>query len=218
MIKAVVFDFDDTLVRTFDSCIGAMRQVSERLGLHVPDRPTIVRNWGKSVRDCMSALWPGEDIDQLNEVRLSFQPSIPFSPVTGAHETIDLMSKRYVLGIVSGEQREALVRKAVQAKIDLKKFDFVITASDTGVPKTDPRYFDLARQRLERLGVGIGEVLFVGDSIHDYRVSRSAGVHFAGVLTGPATREDLVASGMNDRMIIPSVTDLPRFIRANGFT
>lgn len=219
MIKAVVFDFDDTLIETFQNGLDNLRFVSEKTGISFPTQQAIREHYGKSWGEFVSNIWPEMEIKEFTEIFAAFQPAFKSYPaVKGAHEIIDLLSKHYVLGIQTGGAREHFLRNALNAKIDLKKFSFVITASENPLPKKDPKYFDLAFKELNKLGVDQKEVLFVGDSVFDYSLAQRAGIHFVGVLTGPSRKEELIAEGVEERMIIPSILELPQFIQANGFS
>ena len=62
----------------------------------------------------------------------------------------------------------------------------------------------------EAIGIEPASVVMVGDSRHDLEVARSAGAAMAiGVLTGPATREDLAPWADH---ILPSIEHLPALL------
>ncbi len=91
------------------------------------------------------------------------------------------------LGVMTNDS-EAVARRHLETVGVLGMFDFVAGA-DSGYgakPAPDPllayaRALDLAPHR----------VVMVGDSTHDLRAARAAGMYSAGVLTGMATAEDL---------------------------
>ena len=129
----------------------------------------------------------------------------PLPPIEGVHETLDILSRKFVLGIVSGRPRAGFGHAMMGAGLDFSKFSFILSQDDTGRSKDEHGYFDPALRELAKLGIRKEEVLFVGDSVFDFEASKNAGIHFVGVLTGPATRGDL------------EVMELPRFIESNGF-
>ena len=65
MIKAVIFDFDDTLIRTYDTFIDSLGIFTERGGLPMPTESKIRENYGKSCAEIASILWPGAQVDKI---------------------------------------------------------------------------------------------------------------------------------------------------------
>lgn len=217
MIKAVIFDFDDTLIRTYDTFIDSLGIFTERGGLPMPTESKIRENYGKSCAEIASILWPGAQVDKIvEEISTLLIQKHPI-PVKGVHEILDVLSRNLVLGIVTGRPRSALTKSLMGAKIDFKKFAFTLTQDDIQKPKSDPGYFDSAMGELGKLGISKDEVLFVGDSVHDLETAQNTGIRFVGVLTGLTVQEDFVQKGLQESMIIPSVMELPLFIQDNGF-
>jgi len=218
MIKAVIFDFDDTLVETYEVVSENLKLVLKKNGLNIPTERDLREHWGKSCNELFSTLWPGIDkniiYEQEKELLKTFKSP---SPVKGVHEMLDLLSNKFILGIVTGGDKNFFMEKIIKAGIDIKKFSFVLTQDEVQKPKSDPGYFAPAFSELEKLGISKNEVLFVGDSVYDYEAAKNAGILFAGVLTGPASREDFMKKGVKESMIIPSVMELPGFIKSNGF-
>jgi phosphoglycolate phosphatase-like HAD superfamily hydrolase len=218
MIKAIVFDFDDTLIHTYRNGIDNLRIIGKELGLPVPEESEMRKEWGKAAKDFISNLWPGCNPADFSEKYISLSSSLkPYPPVEGVHEMLDLLSRRFVLGIVTGSERIAFSRKMVSAGLDFSKFSFILTNDEIQKSKNEAGYFDPLFRELEKLGISKKEVLFVGDSVYDYEAARAGGIHFVGVLTGPSTEEDFIRKGAERGMLIPSVTELPRLIRDNGF-
>ncbi len=57
---------------------------------------------------------------------------------------------------------------------------------------------------------GYEPILMVGDALTDLEAARSAGVDFAGVLTGNATKDDFLREGLSEAMIFPSIKEVLR--------
>jgi HAD superfamily hydrolase (TIGR01549 family) len=66
--------------------------------------------------------------------------------------------------------------------------DFAITADDVRNPKPDPEGLEMA---LARFGILGRSAFFIGDTVHDMRAARCAGVCGIGVTWGAATRAQL---------------------------
>jgi pyrophosphatase PpaX len=83
----------------------------------------------------------------------------------------------------------------------LDLFSCVVTAEDVARPKPDP---EPVRMALARLGADPSLAVFIGDSPHDIKAGRAAGVRTAGVLWGPFCREELAPSGPDHLFETPS--------------
>ena len=69
-----------------------------------------------------------------------------------------------------------------------EEFEVVVGSDDVVDPKPHP---EPVLKALERMRVGTGEAVYIGDSVHDMESGRAAGVRTAGVLWGPFTRPEL---------------------------
>ena len=100
-----------------------------------------------------------------------------------ARDLAALRSRGIRLGAVTDTamMAEAQVR-ALLAEIGLDELlEVVVTSTDVGVAKPDPRGILLA---LERLGIPPADALFVGDADVDEQAAEAAGVSFARVMPG----------------------------------
>ncbi|WP_342071804.1 HAD family hydrolase [Yoonia algicola] len=65
-------------------------------------------------------------------------------------------------------------------------------------------------------GLDADHCVMVGDSTHDLRAGRAAGMRTIGVLTGPAPREELLPLA---DVVLPSIGDIPGWLHSeNLFT
>ena len=98
------------------------------------------------------------------------------------------------LGVSAGvgtNDSEASARRQVSALGLLGHLDF-IAGYDSGYgSKPDP---GMIHAFADRLGVDVGSVAMIGDTLHDMVAARAAGAVAIAVLSGPAGREDLEAA------------------------
>ena len=90
-------------------------------------------------------------------------------------------------------------------------FPVIVGADETTRHKPDPEPVRLA---LARLGYAPREALFVGDSTHDVRAGRAAGVTTVAACWGPFARGDLQAAGADH--FLDCLADLPALIEWMG--
>jgi pyrophosphatase PpaX len=90
-------------------------------------------------------------------------------------------------------------------------FSVIVGADETARHKPDPEPVYLA---LERLGRTPSEALFVGDSTHDVRAGRAAGVVTVAACWGPFERTALAAAGADH--FLDCLADLPALVERLG--
>jgi phosphoglycolate phosphatase len=118
----------------------------------------------------------------------------------GARECVHRMKSTGLrVGVVSTKYRfrieEILARDGL-----LEGFDGIVGGDDVHLPKPDPEGL---RALVERLDVGLGATVWVGDSTVDAELAQRAGVDVIAVLTGTTAKADF-----GDRSVCQFVADL----------
>lgn len=90
-------------------------------------------------------------------------------------------------GVVTSKNRQGAMRGLALAGLDAL-MDVLVGADDVMYPKPDPEPVEKA---VSLLGADRATTIYVGDSIHDMRAGRAAGVMTAAVLWGPFGRSHL---------------------------
>jgi phosphoglycolate phosphatase len=126
--------------------------------------------------------------------------------VAGAHATLDLLSNRFQLAIVTAREHHS-AQAALQASGISSYFPTVITAGSTRRAKPHPAPVLAAAARLR---LSPQACLMIGDTTVDIRSGSTAGAQTAGVLSGFGHREELSAAGAD--LILESVRELPAML------
>ena len=188
-VKAVFFDFDDTLQSRKGAyrlyCEAFLRRyfpsIGEKERLQKLDEMEALVDGGYKDREVyfpeLIALWGWENHPPLQELydsfNLDFGKYIVLLP--GAVDTLKELKRRgYLLGAVTNGGSSLQNIKLDTAGIrDL--FDVVVVSGDIGVYKPDRRIFDEAARRL---GLENRQVLFVGDHpVNDIDGALGAGMY-----------------------------------------
>jgi putative hydrolase of the HAD superfamily len=186
MIKAIIFDFGQTLVDSADGFRSAEKEAQNRLfsdlGLSswngfLSQYRKIRKAFHQSSRFSRKEIWEAVYIHFGNEPdtnRLELWESeywkrvrTETTPFPETVHVLEILSKHYKLALVTNTQgQKASRRHRISLFPELENFfEIVIVAGEDRVPpKPDPAPFLLC---LERLGIQPSEAVFVGD---DYRI------------------------------------------------
>lgn len=211
-LRAVLFDLDGTLIDSIALIVDAMlhafegfegpRPTSEEwmLGIGTPlwlQLGQYARNEGETtrLRDRYRAF------QMLNHDRY-------IKAYRGVAETLATLEARGLTMAVVTSKLDQLARRNLEYTGLARHFPLVVGVESTVKHKPEPEPVLFA---LDKLGVGAGEVVFVGDSPHDVVSGNAAGVATVAALWGPFTREQLGAARpthwLSDIRALPGVLD-----------
>lgn len=225
MIKALLFDKDGTLF-DFDAtwgrwCKGFISDMSagdeeKRIQFcNVFDFDFATSRFNPS--SIFIAGTTEEILDQLLEIRPDLSPQQMLDEVNrtvSAMELAEVCDLRGLFALLKADYPLGIATNATEssARIQLDRAgildDFVYVAGcDSGYgSKPDA---GMCSAFAVSLNLNPSQVVMIGDSTHDILAGKAAGMRTLGVLTGPASREDL-APFADD--VIASIADLPKWL------
>ncbi|WP_447979783.1 HAD family hydrolase [Candidatus Nitrospira bockiana] len=182
MRRAVLFDFDGTLIDTWRLYLEAFRRsLAPHFGRGLSDeeilalKPTAERRLLQRIVEeaRFSDLFAGflTEYHVLHDSHCDgLYPGVP--------ALLDaLRDKGYALGVVTGKSRAAWDKTFPAC--GLGPFDVVVTDDDVTHPKPHPEGLFAA---LEAMAVAPARALYVGDSLLDCEAARAAGIPFGAAL------------------------------------
>lgn len=212
MVKAIIFDSDDTILDFSSVACPVVKEVALLLGMRIPDDDEINRLWGIPLRLFLQRLWPDVDIDRFKEDYYRLIEQCSFSEIAGTKETLKALYNDYDLGVLTTKPEYLMYDNFKSAGFDITLFKFLHGAEHSSYRKPDPKVFD---RSLEKLGLASGRVLYVGDSMFDYEAATNAGVRYVAVETGYYKKKDFVERGLPPENVIESVKDLTAWLSAS---
>lgn len=180
--KAILFDFDDTLVQTKKIRYEALKYTAKTFYTLTITDEDIDRYWGKPFHVMMDGVFNSVDTTENLSANyksiLHLYPNLPFEDTL---TTLDSLSNQYILGLISSSVRELITSGLKDVGISPDLFKYIQTSDEIEYHKPDPRVFNPVKDYLLKQSIKESEVLYVGDTLDDYISSRDAGFGFIGI-------------------------------------
>jgi phosphoglycolate phosphatase len=209
----LIFDLDDTLVRSFPSYVALNQRVAADLGWTVPTVEELVP-YGSDWVDTLSRLFPARDLELFMTRYQAVAHEHPVEAVPGAVATLrGLRARDHALFIVTKRDTSRLAVRLAEAGVEEDLFDGIFPRELQPATKPDPRCFEPV---WSVLGVTTGGHLsplpiYVGDRDEDRLAANGAGIRFIAVKTGPEVSLGF-PHGVHATHVLDSVADLPEWL------
>lgn len=195
MADAVLFDVDGVLVDSFQAHFQSWLILAQENGFSFT-REDFTSTFGRTSRDIIAALWPGDNLDSEQIRALDdrkealFRGLIAddFPAMDGAVELIDaLLDAGYLLAVGSSGPPEniSLVLERLGRE---KAFAAVVTGMDVTAGKPDPQVYLLAA---ERLNIKPARCAVVEDAPAGIAAARAATMASIGLASTGRTVQEL---------------------------
>lgn len=192
--RAVLFDFDGTLIDSYDAITASVNYVRSRHSLPPLPQTQVRHMVGHGILQLMAAVVPNGDPQADVAIYLDHHPSVMYDHtwlLPGVEQAlIDLRQAGLKLAICSNKL-VGVTRALIDALGIARYLDAAYGPEDAGKPKPDPAMVLLA---LKRLGVAKTEAIYVGDMPVDIETARNAGIAVWVVPTGSSDRATLEAA------------------------
>jgi len=206
-LRGAILDFDDTIVNSRSRILPVMVEVLADLGFSI--RPSeIATRWGEPLELVVKGAAPAVDFAEFKRRYLRRLAEVPPTELPGARRFLEELAAHAVTTlVVSSGSKDAI-------ESDLR--DLELTAlvrrvwgyEDSGYAKPDARILAEPLALLADLGVGLGEILSVGDSLDDFRISRAHNILFVAVVTGTTSSAEFTAAGMVAELVVRGLDEL----------
>lgn len=196
MIKAIIFDFDDTLVKTLETKAQALIAVGKLHYNIVITFEDVKKHWGKPFKQYMNDLYLGIDnVDNIIEKYTVERIAYPTPVYENTIETLNKLSHKYLLGIVSSLTEKYIKKDMKSVGISENLFFIIQTEEHTKVHKPNPHVFDYLTNKLKLKGINKSEILYVGDHLTDFFAAQGAGFQFYGFTDRTTTKDQFIQAG-----------------------
>jgi len=218
-IRGVVFDLDGTLIRsTIDFPKMKRRMIAILEGGEIPRGRLSPTDTTVVTMEKAERIWEEKGVPEaertrvraeINEVmnRTELEAVSTVEEVEGVGEAVRrLKEEGYKLAVLT-RGHNAYAMESLRKTGMLGFFDLILGRNETPRPKP---YAEALKHTAGLMGLGLDEIVFVGDHPIDATCAKNASVRFIGVLTGWTKVE--VWEDHGEKTILNSVGDLPDYL------
>jgi phosphoglycolate phosphatase len=198
-MRLVIFDMDGTLIDSVGLIVETMRNAFEAVGEPTPEPKAIRAISGITAREAIGILAPQADQPRVDALLESYRThyrrgaGLSREPMfEGALEALKRLHARpdTILAVATGKGFRGAMT-LLDAHGVTGHFNSVQTP-DHNRGKPDPQMIETA---MARAGVSAAETVMIGDTVHDMRMAKSAGVGAIGVAWGYHLPDELLGAG-----------------------
>jgi phosphoglycolate phosphatase len=198
-MRLVVFDLDGTLINSEALIIETVRESFASVGQAIPTDDAIRAISGITARDAMLILAPGVDEARLDEIVNAYRSTylskagLAREPMfDGALAALDRLQEdpETILAVATGKGHAGAITLLERHDIIGRFHSIQTPAHNRGKP--DPQMIETA---MDKAGIGPEATVMIGDTSHDMKMARNAGVKALGVAWGYHTVTALEEAG-----------------------
>ncbi|AOP34541.1 hypothetical protein A0128_12195 [Leptospira tipperaryensis] len=215
-IKAILFDYDDTLVQTRKVRYGTLKNLAkEKFQFELKDSH-IDEAWGLPGDDFLRRVYGkySEDLESLWEVYNSFCERDPNLTFPGVEDFLQKYNSHFHFGILSSSSGRRVLKEIEGFSFPKDSFFAIQTAEDTNVHKPNPKVFLPILEEAQKRKLDSSEILYVGDTIGDATASIGAGLKFLGMAHEDSSAELFQKENLE---FVSSFLELERWIESLSF-
>jgi HAD superfamily hydrolase (TIGR01509 family) len=205
-VRAVLFDWDGTLLDSYDADARAYLDVFHELGVGWTRRELDRHYSPNGHRVYKAARIPRAMWRQADRMWLKAYEGEAPRLLRDVRNVLRRLAKKHALGLVTSGSRSR-VRRQVRAFELAPLFAACVCAEDAPKRKPHPAALRIA---MKRMRVKPRECVYIGDSAEDIEMAQRARVHAVGVL-GPFPTAKRVRAARPEA-ILRSIRELPRYL------
>ena len=210
--KAVLFDFDGTLVDSSEGIFKSLIYAFDADGKPAPDEKTLRKFIGPPIYDSFKTLfgYKDEKIDFMIEKYRERYRSVGWHEARvydGIPELVRALREQGVKMATASSKPTPFIRQIIEEQGLLPYFDYL---GGTAFDNISSNKTEILNHAMQELGVSPGETVMVGDRLFDIRGAQGAGIPCIAVLYGFGSRSEFEEYGA--QYIVETPQDIYRLI------
>jgi HAD superfamily hydrolase (TIGR01549 family) len=205
--KAVIFDLDDTLLKTSVAKWAHHKAVAKQFyNIDLTDE-VLAKHWGMPLEPMMAIFYENADTpENMLKANLSLGDQFQKELQEDAPSTVNaLLEAGAEVGVITSTHGHLAKKDLLRFNFPADRFFVLQGTDDEPVHKPNPKVFSKALKHLADKNIQSEEVLYIGDALMDYYAARDADMGFIGVTTGLVTKEQFENEGAK---AVGSLTEL----------
>jgi phosphoglycolate phosphatase len=213
--RAVIFDWDGTLMDSTHHITGALIEACRDLGLREPTVREAGWVIGLSLQAALYRLLPDLHADRVDafieRYKTHFRELQHDIVLFEGQMTLlrELRGSGTILGVATGKSRRGL--DATIERLGLQSVFDATRCADEARGKPDP---DMLEQLMVELALAPGEVIMVGDTTHDIQMAHAAHVDSLAVAYGAHSLAEL--ESVRPSALVRTVPEMQAWIRGHA--
>ncbi len=191
--RAIVFDWDGTLMDSINKIVESMQYSAKYLGLPTPSFEQAKDVIGISLLPALKQLFNIQDEKTARDLVHTYKEHFKghtqlISPLfSGTRQLLESLKQRgYILAVATGKGRQGLEHNWHHS--DTKHFFSASRTADDAQSKPSP---DMLQQLLSELNLTADQVLMVGDTTYDMAMAEAINMDRIGVSFGVHSEDSL---------------------------
>ena len=212
-IKAIIFDYDDTLVRTREIRYQTIKTIAKtRFSTQIKD-VEIDSAWGLPGDSFLIRLFGrhvGDDLETLWNIYNEYCAVDPNQLHHGAVDFLKEFADSLSYGILTSSSEKRVSTELSELGLSRHLFVDIQTSEHSNVHKPDPFVFEPICQKFENIGVSRAAILYVGDTVADFKAATGFGLQFIGMAHSEREKSTFLQESINH---LDGFVKLTEFIR-----
>ena len=223
-IKAIVFDFDNTISSTNKSLYEVLSKLFKfEFGVDLKEYEVMeVLRMNSHLLEMFESILSLDSLESIsisaNELYELFKSKYSDYDYYTEYDFKKWFCELKKIGVkiaIVSNRRFGLKERLQQLGFDLNDFIAVISQEDGFAKKPEPAMFMHVFNKLSRDGIKANQVLSIGDHVTDFKVSAVLRFHFFAYCKHTSLKEEFVNSGLDSNLIFDNWNDFNHLLEYN---